>query len=162
MRKRATYTSALIAAGASLLLTMGTAPAAHAAGSDFWQYKNSKTGLCLDSDAKGNVYTKSCGSDNPYQKWERAIHDGKVLLRNVATRRCLWVNPLEPADSQLKTDPACANGMLWWQLVVDGTYRFVDPYSEKAVDSDAKGNAYAKGYGADNPYQQWNALATSP
>ncbi|WP_158771454.1 RICIN domain-containing protein [Streptomyces sp. NRRL S-340] len=160
MNTHAKLAGALVTAGASILLTVGTAPAAHAAG-DVWQYKNASTKLCLDSDAKGNVYTKACGADNPYQKWQRAVQDGKVLLRNVATRRCLWVNPLNLEDKQLETAPACANASLWWELVVDGTYRFVDPFSDKALDSNAKGNAYAKEYGPDNPYQQWLPSATS-
>ncbi|MEU8762211.1 hypothetical protein [Streptomyces sp. NPDC048659] len=165
MRMRTKITGALTAAGATVLLSLGTAPAAHAAGNVF-QYHNARTGLCLDSNAKGDVYTKTCGATNPYQQWERGVQNGQILLRNVQTRRCLWIDPFLPGH--LETDPACGNGMLWTELYSGGTYRLVDEYlnlntgqtSTQAVDSDAKGNAYAKTYGSDNPYQQWTV--TSP
>ena len=109
----------------------------------------------------GSFAGLACARSAALRGLKVAVLDGKVLLRNVATRRCLWVNPLKAEDKQLETDPTCANGALWWELVVDGTYRFVDPYSNKALDSNAKGSAYAKGYGSDNPYQQWRPTAAT-
>ncbi|GGZ52347.1 hypothetical protein GCM10010371_09750 [Streptomyces subrutilus] len=155
MRMRAKFTSVLTAAGAGILLTLGTVPSAHAAGSIVTlQYQNAKTGLCLDSDAKGKVYTKACVAGNPYQQWERAESGGVVALRNVATRRCLQIKDIFN-PSALETNPACSH--TWREIVAGGTFRYLGPFDSgtAALDSDAKGNAYAKNYGADNPYQQW-------
>ncbi|MEU8763910.1 hypothetical protein [Streptomyces sp. NPDC048659] len=158
MRTRAKVTSVLTAAGTALLLGIGTAPAAHAAGITVVQYQNSKTGLCLDSNAKGQVYAKVFGADNPYQQWERAEQSGKVVLRNVQTRRCLDLTAL-PADNSLETNLGC--GMLWKEINSGGTFRLTFDYfgeASEAVDSDTKGSVYTNPYGPDNPYQQWHML----
>ncbi|MFJ7209603.1 RICIN domain-containing protein [Streptomyces sp. NPDC098789] len=146
--------------GASVLLVAGTATSANAA--EIKQYRNAQTGLCLDSDAKGNVYTKGCGADNPYQQWERKVVDGQIMLRNVATRRCLsqetgsLTNPSPPYTSRVATR-TCIGWELdrWWELTVDGKTRLINVNADNALDSNAKGNAYLKNYTADNSYQQW-------
>lgn len=163
MRMRAKTTGVLTAAGAGILLTMGTAPAAHAtenaaqaAGTIVtFQYRNVQTGLCLDSDSKGNIYTKGCGSTNPYQQWERAESGGQVVLRNVATRRCLAKKDPFFNPTVLETNAKCTD--TWKETIAGGKFRMLDNYSGNlALDSNAKGNVYLHEYGADNPYQQWN------
>ncbi|MFJ7125795.1 RICIN domain-containing protein [Streptomyces sp. NPDC098101] len=52
--------------------------------------KESFTEKCLDSNGGGSVYTGGCDSDNDYQKWQWIPRgSGKVILRDVATDRCL-------------------------------------------------------------------------
>ncbi|MFF0747376.1 ricin-type beta-trefoil lectin domain protein [Streptomyces sp. NPDC004111] len=154
MRFTRGFAGAAAVIGTSVLLVTGTASTANAA--DVRQYRNVQTGLCLDSSANGSVYTKSCGSTNPFQKWDRTVLNGKIKLRNVGTGRCLtiedaWTEGLvtEPCD---RNDPE----QLWWELSIGGKFRMIDDRNY-AVDSNTKGNAYLKTYGESNPYQQWYA-----
>jgi hypothetical protein len=156
MRVRRGIIGAAAAAGAGILLVTGTATTANAA--EIKQYRNAQTGLCLDSNSKGSVYTKSCGSDNPYQKWERRYEDGVLRLRNVATGRCLS----KSTGSKITTESCVTNGtQQWLEEKANGTTRITGygwpsgTLVKAAVDSNAKGDAYFKEYGPDNPYQQW-------
>ncbi|MFI5987263.1 RICIN domain-containing protein [Streptomyces sp. NPDC051555] len=142
--------------GAGVMLATGLATPAHAAGEATW-YRNVQTGRCLDSNPSGKVYTSPCADKyNFYRQWQRTVVNGKIRLKNMATNRCLTLN--DSWSEIVRTDPCgIDDNELWWELRVNGTTRIVNPDS-KALDSDKKGNAYAKDYGADNPYQQWNEL----
>jgi hypothetical protein len=53
--------------------------------------RNAQTGLCLDSNYAGNVYTLGCNGGN-YQRW-RIESGGTILtIHNVQTGRCLDQN----------------------------------------------------------------------
>lgn len=53
-------------------------------------YKNVATGTCLDSNASGNVYLRSCSTGNNFQNWQLVSRGGSFYaLRNRATGRCL-------------------------------------------------------------------------
>ncbi|MFI6644783.1 RICIN domain-containing protein [Streptomyces sp. NPDC050504] len=157
MRVRRGIIGAVATAGASVLLVTGTTTSANAA--EIKQYRNAQTGLCLDSNANGSVYTKQCGSDNPYQKWERRYEDGVLRLRNLKTGRCL---SKAGGGSKITTQPCVTDGtQQWLEEKANGTTR-ITGYAfpngtlvKAAVDSNAKGDAYLKEYGPDNPYQQW-------
>lgn len=139
----------------SVLLAAGLATPAHAAATaEARWYQNVQTGHCLDSNASGKVYTSTCGDRyNTYQQWQRTVVNGKIKLRNVATNRCLTLT--DSWSETVITNPCgIDDNELWWELHIGGTTRIVNP-DNKALESDKKGNAYAKGYGADNLYQQW-------
>jgi len=59
------------------------------------------TGRCLDSNAKGQVYTNPCKKGNNYQQWLRI----RYTLEDKATGRCLDGN----ANRQVYTNP-CSVG----------------------------------------------------
>ncbi|MFF5393345.1 ricin-type beta-trefoil lectin domain protein [Streptomyces sp. NPDC013012] len=120
------------------------------------QLKNARTGLCLDSDYKGNVYTKGCAGDhnNPYQQWIfQWPSNGKVKFENVQTGRCLQRSGWEGVITG-----SCDSSFAEWQEDYLGSqrYNFIAD-NGLALDSDAKGNAYlhVKNNGSANPYQQW-------
>ncbi|MFG2971073.1 hypothetical protein ACGFZS_48175 [Streptomyces sp. NPDC048288] len=54
-----------------------------------WNY-----GVCLDSNAAGDLYTNPCQEGNNYQKWvivyDSHVNYGQVKIYNVATGRYLW------------------------------------------------------------------------
>ncbi|GAA2532371.1 RICIN domain-containing protein [Pilimelia columellifera] len=84
--------AAALATGVTALTTLPAIPA-HATPisvlREYKVYKSSATGLCLDSNGDGNVYTHACNGGN-FQKWEvRDDTRGNMFLWNVATKLCL-------------------------------------------------------------------------
>ncbi|MBD0709977.1 hypothetical protein BU197_16745 [Streptomyces sp. CBMA291] len=139
-----------------LVATPGNAGAAEVgatlAGS---QYKNVQTGLCLDSDAKGNAYTKSCGSDNPYQRWSLVWKYDGYVLRNEATLRCLRVDGGDSVSTeQCSNYPPTSHQWTWDHL--DGERLILKSVANgRALDSNQKGQLYTSPFGTGNPYMQW-------
>ncbi|MDF5751827.1 ricin-type beta-trefoil lectin domain protein [Spongiactinospora sp. TRM90649] len=56
--------------------------------------KNEKTGLCVDSNGNGDVYMRTCQSDNDHQLWRVWLLDGdrKMKMQNKASGRMLDSN----------------------------------------------------------------------
>jgi hypothetical protein len=83
-------------------------------GAFFTRLVNVRTGLCLDSNAVGDVYALPCERDNRYQEWSRhwpirgavpdAVRDLVAVYSSQATGRCLSIG----ADHVLRTMP-CGN-----------------------------------------------------
>jgi predicted Ser/Thr protein kinase len=62
-------------------------------GSGFYHLVDQQTGLCLDGDSSGNLYTTPCFDDDTNQRWQRLVagHSGGydlVAYRNGQTGRC--------------------------------------------------------------------------
>lgn len=117
--------------------------------------QNEKTGLCLDGDFQGNIYTKGCGSTNPYQHWMLHTGDwhGDVMIQSTKTGRCLAAKGSSVIGAVCNAQDRSQQWANTW--VRDGVYAMVNESSGTALDSDYKGNAYVHEYGRDNPYQHW-------
>ncbi|MFJ7990513.1 RICIN domain-containing protein [Streptomyces sp. NPDC096351] len=160
MSKQTVLSGLTAALGASILLLAGMPSSASAAGFGTqavgYQIKNEQTGLCLDSDAKGNAYTKSCDPEknNPYQQWTYFwdASGEKFALRNVQTLRCLEVN----SSDGVKTYPCSDHDIQNWdEHVYLGAALFQSVYNGRALDSNQKGQLYTSPYNAGNPYMRW-------
>ncbi|MFF7460776.1 RICIN domain-containing protein [Streptomyces tricolor] len=83
--------AAVVAVTAALILPLASPASAAVPPEDSTVLlKDSFPEKCLDSDSGGKVYTNDCHTDNGYQKWQWIPRGtGKVILRNIATDRCL-------------------------------------------------------------------------
>ncbi|MFJ7990512.1 RICIN domain-containing protein [Streptomyces sp. NPDC096351] len=120
-----------------------------------YQYKNVQTGLCLDSDAKGNAYTKDCGVNNPYQRWSLVWKYDGYVLRNEKTLRCLQVDGGDAVSTgQCSNYPATSQQWDWDSL--DGQRMILKSTSNgRALDSNHDGQLYTSPRSTSNPYMQW-------
>ncbi|MBD0709978.1 MULTISPECIES: RICIN domain-containing protein [unclassified Streptomyces] len=159
MKKRTVASGLAAVLGASTMLLAslpGSASAAEAGTRAVgYQYKNRQTGLCLDSDAQGNAYTKNCDPDknNAYQQWIYWNVSGDTFqLRNVQTLRCLEAN----SGDGVKTYP-CADHIIqkWTYSASNGALIIQSAYNGRALDSNQKGQLYTSPFGTGNPYMQW-------
>ncbi|MFI9392660.1 RICIN domain-containing protein [Streptomyces bauhiniae] len=82
---------AIAGVAAALVLPFATPASAAAPAEDSTVLlKESFTQKCLDSSGSGSVYTGNCDASNGYQQWQWIPRGtGKVMLRDVATDRCL-------------------------------------------------------------------------
>lgn len=74
---------------------------------DIYRLVDLQSGFCLDSDAAGDLYTLPCLSPDQYQMWQRVIPqaapavagpaagDARIVYRDVATNRCMSVDPAQ-------------------------------------------------------------------
>ncbi|MEU9796688.1 RICIN domain-containing protein [Streptomyces sparsogenes] len=160
MSKRTVLSGLAAALGASAMLLAGMSGSASAAevGTQAVgdQYKNEQTGLCLDSDAQGNVYTKDCAWDkhNAYQQWS-FLYDAsrdEFRLRNVQTLRCLEAN----SGDGVKTAPCSDHNIQkWTETAYNGAMIIQSVYNGRALDSNHKGQVYTSPWGTGNPYMRW-------
>ncbi|MDH6544209.1 ricin-type beta-trefoil lectin domain protein [Streptomyces sp. SPB4] len=159
MSKRTVLSGLAAAFGVSAMLLASMPGSASAAEvgtmAEGRQYKNVQTGLCLDSDANGNAYTKSCGTDNPYQRWSLAWRDNGYLLRNEATSRCLEVGGGDSVRTGLCPTYPASSYQWSWDFVAGERLILKNGANGRALDSNAKGQLYTSPYGTGNPYMQW-------
>ncbi|GAA2690684.1 hypothetical protein GCM10010412_080410 [Nonomuraea recticatena] len=90
MRPTLGRTALAIAAAAALTAAMVTPSQADASAATYFTLKNQDSGLCLDSNLNGSVYTMRCNGGH-YQQWR--FVDGQTtrqkLYKNRATGLCL-------------------------------------------------------------------------
>lgn len=153
--KRTTGLIGLLAFACATVVALPTT--ASAAGDAPVMIKNVQTGLCLDGNNAGSVYTHGCDGGNPYQHWYR--HEGSqgVMLQSSQTGLCL--SGKGPGKDDLYAT-ACNSSDVkqWWEMrnVRDNTYTLMNYQNRKAIDSNAKGYAYLHQYGGTgNAYQHW-------
>jgi hypothetical protein len=48
------------------------------------------TGMCLDGNSSGVVYTHQCNSGNPYQEWQQIWTSQGFVMKSVGTGGCLY------------------------------------------------------------------------
>ncbi|MEU3907304.1 ricin-type beta-trefoil lectin domain protein [Streptomyces goshikiensis] len=155
--KKTTGLIGLLALACATAVAAAASAAAAPAGRGAVALRNVQTGLCLDGDFGGKVYTKGCGSDNPYQHWY--LHEGPmgVMLQSSKTGLCITGKGV---GNDSIAAVACNSGDVkqWWeQWNVNGNaYTLLNHQNRKALDSDAKGNAHVHQYGDTNPYQHWS------
>lgn len=64
----------------------------HHRGTFAYRVMNYNVGVCLDSNAAGNVYGNPCTPNNRYQEWIITSNANGAQLENVATGFCLEAN----------------------------------------------------------------------
>ncbi|WP_327131411.1 RICIN domain-containing protein [Streptomyces sp. NBC_01343] len=151
-KKRFTFLSTAVAA--ACLAALAT-PAHAESGVAF---KDRQTGLCLDGDAKGNIYTHACGGDNPYQHWvlTPVSATDTFQMRSVKTGLCL--SGFGPGRNEVygvrcNSTEYAQRWQRWY--IDDNVSALVNFQNKYALDSDAKGATYVSIFGTGNPYMQW-------
>ncbi|MFF9691314.1 RICIN domain-containing protein [Streptomyces sp. NPDC014623] len=157
MTKRTVLSGLAATLGASAILFSGMAGSASAMGLEPGypdQVKNVQTGLCLDSDAQGNAYTKTCRNDNMYQQWWVGLNDGNQFeFENRQTGLCLQAGSGDSVVTAACNDRASQR----WTLnhVDNGRYVLSNVANGRSLDSNQKGQAYTSPHSLSNLYMQW-------
>ena len=149
------------ALGAVALAVTLTTPSASASTILFTsRLYNFQTGLCLDSNGAGNVYTDNindCNGSNEYQNWNVWSNGNLGLgLQDQATGLCLDSN----SAGQVYTD-ACDADDAYQEWTGGGAgqgHTFEDVATGLCLDSNGAGNVYTDdidGCNWDN-YQSWS------
>ncbi|WP_206506629.1 RICIN domain-containing protein [Streptomyces chrestomyceticus] len=145
---------------AAACMSLVAAPSAYAADPILGRAStvvNQQTGRCLDSDLQGNVYTKSCTVNNPYQQWVPRGAATEFRLENVRTGLCLAAI----SDTEVRALRCAPNYYpQTWSFISDGgsnalMNQKISEAVSVALDSDDKGNAYLKLRTLHNRYQSW-------
>jgi Ricin-type beta-trefoil lectin domain len=132
------------------------------------------TGLCLDSEqaklvgikvAQGNVYTKPCKGNNPYQKWDLSQSGSSIILKHFKTGFCLTHGSVQHASSSygLITKPCDGRAEQKWNFTSnrtpndhrsDGTYK--NEATGLCLDSNQNGQVYTMGCENRRTGQNWS------
>ncbi|MFJ4695296.1 RICIN domain-containing protein [Streptomyces sp. NPDC088766] len=148
--RRSVVTAAM--AGLALGLTPGPAQAAETTVTG--TYQNKQTGLCLDSDAHGNVYTSICDPNrkNPYQQWVFTYTGPWAnTVVNVATKNCLTVAAFGEAIATTRFSCGAVDNTRW---IKDGDSRRSAAFPTVCLDSNWSYEAYPHACNGGN-YQKW-------
>ncbi|MFJ2095438.1 RICIN domain-containing protein [Streptomyces sp. NPDC087901] len=139
-------------------LTLGLAPVQAQASETTvtGTYQNKQTGLCLDGNADGDVYTSVCDPQkkNPFQQWVFVYSGPQVnTIRQVATGRCLYM-PIGGDYVFTAPDLMCTNLTSLNQWTKDGDSRRNAAYTDQCLDSNWQKEAYPLTCNGGN-YQKW-------
>jgi hypothetical protein len=116
------------------------------------EVKSQVTGLCLDSDPTGHVYTKGCNGGG-YQNWNFTRNGSNYFLENAATRRCL-----DSDGSGYVYTKECNNGGYQnWEFSGENFGRYKNTATGRCLDSDNNGEVYAYGCHLRYKGQRWHS-----
>ena len=145
---------ALIFVGTILALT-STVLTVSAQSAAAGQVKNKATGLCLDGDRGGNVYTKGCTSNNGYQHWDFSDKGSNIwVFKSNASALCL---DSDKAGNVYAKSCKQSNPYQRWVFSASdgGTYK--NEATGLCLDSDNQGKVYTYGCAARYAGQKWNS-----
>ncbi|MFB9378823.1 RICIN domain-containing protein [Kineococcus gynurae] len=138
----------VLAATAALVATTG----APAGAGVIRTYTNVATGLCIDSNARGQAYVSRCNGGN-FQKWDVTGTDSSTVLRNVATGLCLDSN----ARRAVYTLGCNGGNFQKWTVTRFGdgsVVRFRNVATGLCLDNNTEFQAYTLSCNAGN-FQKW-------
>ncbi|MCL9798020.1 ricin-type beta-trefoil lectin domain protein, partial [Frankia sp. AgKG'84/4] len=118
------------------------------------------TGLCLDGNGNGDMYTLGC-NDGDYQRWIISASGDGVRVRSAFTGRCIGshANGSSPSGARYRGTvyaAACDGGaaQVWTRTSESQGYVFRNAATGECLDSDASGGLYTQDYNGGN-YQHW-------
>jgi hypothetical protein len=117
--------------------------------------RDGQTGLCLDSNFSGDVYTDPCNGGN-YQLWyEYTANNGFITFNDWATGLVLDSN----YNGNVYTDPYNGgNYQNWWLStnLLEGIQWIVDNQTGRVLDSNYSGDVYTNPQYLGDAYQDWS------
>ncbi|GAA0448157.1 hypothetical protein Ade02nite_60800 [Paractinoplanes deccanensis] len=138
---------------ATALIVAGVAAPAHAA-DQVNSWRNLATGMCLDSNGLGQVYTMSC-NNGLYQNWQdKPMSTNFRNHKNAATGNCLMAGVLSYVNAM-----PCDN-FTTLQMWTFGSGYLTNVNNGYCLDSNFQGHVYA-GRCNGGLYQQWEKIRRS-
>ncbi|GII85614.1 hypothetical protein Ssi03_36040 [Sphaerisporangium siamense] len=147
----------LVPMGAILASTAIIATPAHAETVSI--LRSWETGLCLDSNFAGEVYTLACSvpQNNNHQKWRTNYpFGGPTRFQNVATGRCLAGTTDDLGFGYAYTTP-CGQGFLGWNIngSQSNVWTVGHSGSGSVLESDRSGHVSIAPIGSGGVYHNW-------
>jgi Ricin-type beta-trefoil lectin domain len=140
-------------AGTALVLSLG----APAQALTYPMAKNAATGLCLDSNSPGSVYTLTCNG-GLFQRWIITNLNGGLQMKNWATGKCLYT--VSPSPSFVGAGVCDGTSWTLWTETKSGSHRMYTNLAHgRCLDSNAQGQVYIHACNAGN-FQKWLLMAT--
>jgi hypothetical protein len=138
--------------GSTTLAVISTVLTVSAQAASAGEVKSQVTGLCLDSDNNGYVYTKGCNGGG-YQNWNFSQNGSNWILKNAATGRCLDSD----GPGKVYTKGCNGGGYQNWEFSAGNFGQYKNAATGRCLDSDNNGEVYAYGCRPHFKGQRWHS-----